>query len=287
MNNEYYGAPTTPTSDYLAHYGIKGMKWGVRRARAIAGMKGTKALGKQYKKAQKKLERLEKRALSGKKYAKRAAALGAGAAAAGGLAALGTSGVSNLLGRGSTAVKRGQKALGSGIHAVGMGLGKAANLIPGNQKHMSQLGLNMARAGTNMQKTSSHAGKGLWEAGRAVNQWGKGDSVGKAIGGAVQGAGIKTNQALKKITGKGGDYLHGAHTNLANAARGASNNTIARIGAAAVGAGLAAGAGYNAYRAATTKRAARKAAQFRSEMNKAFAGTQYANGGAPKRKRRR
>ena len=29
--SEYYGAPTTPMDDYLAHYGVKGMKWGVRR----------------------------------------------------------------------------------------------------------------------------------------------------------------------------------------------------------------------------------------------------------------
>lgn len=30
--NEYYGIASTPTDDFLAHYGIKGMKWGVRKA---------------------------------------------------------------------------------------------------------------------------------------------------------------------------------------------------------------------------------------------------------------
>lgn len=29
--NEYYGIASTPTDDFLAHYGIKGMKWGVRK----------------------------------------------------------------------------------------------------------------------------------------------------------------------------------------------------------------------------------------------------------------
>ena len=52
--------------------------------------------------------------------------------------------------------------------------------------------------------------------------------------------------------------------------------------------GLAGAAGYNAYRAATTKKAAKKAAQFRSEMNKTFAGTKYANAPrTPQKKRRR
>ena len=32
LTNEYYGVATTPTEDFLAHYGIKGMKWGVRKA---------------------------------------------------------------------------------------------------------------------------------------------------------------------------------------------------------------------------------------------------------------
>ena len=76
-NEGYYGV--TRTDEYLAHYGIKGMKWGVRKAIESGN---SARLGRQYRKAQKKLAKLEARANNGKKYAKRAAALGAGAAAA-------------------------------------------------------------------------------------------------------------------------------------------------------------------------------------------------------------
>lgn len=58
MNNEYYGSPTTPTSDFLAHYGVKGMHWGVRKAIERGS---EKALDRQYKKAQKKLSELKDR----------------------------------------------------------------------------------------------------------------------------------------------------------------------------------------------------------------------------------
>ena len=55
---------------YLAHSGVKGMKWGVRKAIERGN---DRALSRQYRKAQKKLAKLEKRAASGKKYAKPAA----------------------------------------------------------------------------------------------------------------------------------------------------------------------------------------------------------------------
>lgn len=59
MSNEYYGVASTPMDDYLAHYGVRGMKWGVRKAIH----KGTdKAMEKAYKKASKKLKKLTAKA---------------------------------------------------------------------------------------------------------------------------------------------------------------------------------------------------------------------------------
>ena len=96
-NNEFMYA-VERSDEYLAHYGVRGMKWGVRKALAKGGVAGARALSKQYAKAQKKLAKLEKQAGKSKKYARRAALMGVGAAAAGGLAARGTKVVSDTLG---------------------------------------------------------------------------------------------------------------------------------------------------------------------------------------------
>ena len=85
--SEYY-AVVRSGDNHLAHYGVKGMKWGVRKAIERGD---AKALGRHYAKALKKLNRLEsnanittqeRRASRNKKIA--AAGLGVGAAGAAG-----------------------------------------------------------------------------------------------------------------------------------------------------------------------------------------------------------
>lgn len=267
MDKEYYYG-VTRTNDYLAHYGVRGMKWGVRKAIQSGN---TKALGRQYKKAQKKLAKLEARANNGKKYAKRAAALGAGAAAAGTLAAVGTTGVANginAVGRhGGRAVMGLSKAMKSGAGSVHMLADKVGNKRIRTAMRSMSRGMDAASGG--LQKASSRFGVGAVKTANAVNKWGKGRVDVSGIADAAGHIGRQNNIGLLKKA----SHVHSV-----------SNNTLARAGAAAAAAGLGAGAAYNAYRAATTKRAARKAAEFRKEMNQAFAGTRY---GAPRRKRRR
>lgn len=265
ITNEYYGNATTPTEDFLAHYGIRGMKWGVRKALNAGGARGERKLGRQYQKAEKKLAKLEKRAASGKKYAKRAALLGAGAAAAGGLAAAGTTGVGNAMTRLANPVAKASKSIGYAMAKV-----------PGKNK-VSQA---LHRTGSKMYYGAGSVNRAMRDAGSAVRTFGRSDSLSKgAAKGIIDATGTARNKAASMVR-KNAAKLHGS---------GVTNNTIARIGAGAIGAGLGAGAAYNAYRAATTKRAAKKAQQFRAEMKKTFAGTKYANGNpsSGQKKRRR
>ena len=55
--SSYYGV--TRSSEYLAHYGVKGMKWGVRKAKETGN---SKALDRHWRKANRKLNRLNKKA---------------------------------------------------------------------------------------------------------------------------------------------------------------------------------------------------------------------------------
>ena len=270
------------------------MKWGVRKAREMGGARGAKRLSRQYAKAQKKLAKLEKRAANSGKYARRAALMGAGAAAAGGLAIGGTSGVNKVLNRGGAALGKGGKAVGSALIRGGYSVGKFGNRIAPKNKITAGINKGMNAAGNALMKGGKAANAGMYKAGYAVGKWGNSNSIGKAVGNnktisnAVKIGGRKVQNAApgfiaRATNGKG---IVNTTDNIGKVTGRIKNNTIARIGAGVVGAGLAAGAAKNAYRAATAQK---KAARFKSEMNKAFAGTQYANGGnrqGKKRKRR-
>ena len=96
--DEYYGS-TLASSDFFAHYGVKGMKWGVRKA---IEKNSPKKLARQYEKARRKLDRLERNAdidtqkrLS-ERYNK-AAKISAGIGGAGLGGAIGSHGVYQIL----------------------------------------------------------------------------------------------------------------------------------------------------------------------------------------------
>lgn len=111
--SEYYGVNTS-SSDFFMHYGVRGMKWGVRKAIEKGGSEGAKALSKQYSKALKKAKKLNTKAnlsRSQQEYKGRiadAASIGVPAAVAG-LASVGLKAMEN---------KHGFKGIGVGISPV-------------------------------------------------------------------------------------------------------------------------------------------------------------------------
>lgn len=86
--SEYYAV--IRSTNHLAHYGVKGMKWGVRKAVLLGN---EKKLRKNFNKAAKKLNKLQDKALRSGKYAAKAATYGTAAAATGALAIAGTEGL--------------------------------------------------------------------------------------------------------------------------------------------------------------------------------------------------
>jgi hypothetical protein len=183
------------------------------------------------------------------------------------------------------------KGFGSAAAGLGRAATNAAMRIPGNGR-LKKAALNSSLAVRNVgiasQNAAGRTGVAVSRAGDAIQRWGHSKSIGsganKAISTGLTNFQKGGSKAAQKLTSNG--MIRQARIGSRNLGN-LSNNAIARIGAGVIGAGLAGAAGYNAYRAATTKRAAKKAAQFRSEMNKAFAGTRYANGGGNRQGGRR
>lgn len=276
MNDFMYAVERN--DEYLAHYGVRGMKWGVRRAIASGN---TKHLDRQWQKAQKKLAKLKKQAGNSKKYARRAALMGAGAAAAGGLAIAGTSGVSNALKVTGRFGGKTMRSLGNAAEGAGRAMLDA-------HKH-ARLGSALMTSGRNMRLAANKVSTGLNGAHHVVNEWGRSTSISdkarKALtSDSMQNLGRSYHGVMGQTVRNAGSTIGKTADKAAGKLKGVSNNTIARIGAGAVGAGLAVGAARNAYKAATAKK---RAAKFESEMNKAFAGTKYGNSNRQGKKRRR
>ena len=260
----YYGV--IRSSEYLTHYGVKGMKWGVRRALERGS---DRALARQYRKAERKLQKLTKLGVNKQKYARRAALYGTGAVALGGAALAGTSGI-------GTAAQRllSKRAAGMSRTASMLGkLGRKNPILSGTTE-----GKRLAEFADRLQSKAGKANTNAFEVRNAIQNYGKSDSIGQRLAPdfikrttTVNGRTMTTyqktnnsNSALRKITND--QYLRGA----------------AALGAA----GLGVAAARNAYRAATANRNIIKAAKWKAEMDRAFAGTKYANGN-PTNKRRR
>lgn len=232
---EYYGIQRSP--DYLAHYGVKGMKWGVQRAKEYGSQK---KLDRVYRKAYRKLERLHRQANNGERYARRADRLGLAGLAAGTLAVVGP----NNFGKGISAIGKIPQKLKRGGFAGNAG----GNIVTKAGDRLSEWSNNTSLANRIANFKNSRIDKQLAAA-----------NVGAEP--AIRDLNILKARQMKKA-------------NLDTASK-TSNNRMVRLGAAAAGAGLLGAAGYNAYRAATTGRAAEREKEWRREMANAFKGTSY------------
>ena len=257
---QYYGVQRS--NEYLAHYGVKGMKWGVRKAIERGS---ERKLDRQWRKANRKLNKLIKLGTNKDKYTRRAIGYGAGAAKLGALTLAGTSGLASGISRLGTASFKNQFRLGTALRKYGTN-----GILAGTSE-----GSKLNALGQALQKNAPKSGKKKWDAAKSIRDFGRSNSIGEKITGGPEFIARTTNQGKVVY-----DFNPNAKRN--SAIRKITNDQILRAATGAAAAGLGIAAAKNAYRAKTADKNIIKAAQWRSQMDQAFAGTKY-----DKRKRKR
>lgn len=250
--SEYYAVQRS--TDHLAHYGVKGMKWGVRKA--IVNQ-NEKALDRHFRKAARKLRKLQDIGLNSRKYAAKSAAYGVAAIGTGTIAVAGTKGINSMLQR---AASRAKNKVLLAEHAA--------------YPHVSEFAANYT-VKSKAARALTEKAKRLSEKGNAIEKWGESgkrthdrlEAVTKTVGDTEQVVGYKINKVEGKL----------------------NNNARLRIGAGIVTAGLAAKAAQNAYRAKNGAKYREKANDFRNAMDEVFSGTKYEGRyvAEPRRRRKR
>lgn len=247
--SEYYGVQRVG-DDHLQHYGVLGMRWGVRRAVKTGN---ERKLSRKYLKAAKKLNKYENIADHSTRYGLKAAKYGAAAAGVGALAISGR--------KGAGAVIRGSgKVLNSAGKLTDLG-GKA--LQKTNSKFLKGTGSVISKLSDSAQKSGA-ALKTTGDTVEASKKWDATHNLGNAVNRNLSSLGYagkgKQAQELINKVGLGGNI---------------TNEGLYRLGTGAVALGLAAKAGQNAYRAGHAEKYAKKAEKQREKMDKIFKDTIY------------
>lgn len=237
------------STDHLAHYGVKGMRWGVRKAIAT----GNQALlAKHYRKAAKKLAKLQRIGDHPGRSTAKAAAYGTAAAGIGSIALGGTGLAANLV----------RKSAG-GIRLAGLGLEKLG------VNTMNKLGTPLSKR--ELSKISKLADK--------IENYGKGTTA------VPVGIKYRTQSGGRwdRYTGRPGE----TPIPVGLKKHRVSNDKLVKLGAGAVALGLAAKSAQHAYRSRNAEKYREKAERFKNEMDNAFAGTDYEGHYERLRRRRR
>ena len=200
----------------------------------------TRSLDRHFRKAARKLKKLQDIGLKPGKYAAKAAAYGVAAAGTGTIALAGTKGLSSLLRK--KAAKLHSSALYSEVASEGSHIaGKAFK---------SRTAQELAKQGNK-----------LYSKADAVDKWGNHRKV-------VSTSSMKT----RKLADGNTEYYFEKGPDVEV---GKSRNDKIRIAAGIATAGLGAASAVNAYRAKNYQKYRQKAVDFKNAMDEAFAGTKY------------